>query len=380
MISKTKIRNSGNSILIPDESVQDSLRGILKHLLITGQVDSVFALRRTKQEGRYCYSLISDPELLDEVFPFHPVMPVQGAKPLSELTGTESLRNPVAVLMRPCEIRAFIENVKQSQGSFDNMFLISCTCPGVIPAPRLLKEDRETILSSYKRDAGTGALPENIRNACRTCTEFVPETHVDMTVIIASDNIREQGSIYLNSETAMKITDGLESFTPGTGIPLLETVSKLLETRLQNRMSLLDEIPAVENGLNSLVDLFSTCINCRGCREACPLCNCILCDYETSRTQHSPELIHSEAKRRGAIRVPSGTIQYQLGRLMHISPFCVSCGQCSDVCPVDIPVSDIFTRAAHLVQLALDYTPGKSLDDDMPMSTYIEKELQDITD
>ncbi|MCK4506697.1 MAG: 4Fe-4S binding protein, partial [Candidatus Aegiribacteria sp.] len=59
---------------------------------------------------------------------------------------------------------------------------------------------------------------------------------------------------------------------------------------------------------------------------------------------------------------------------------CVSCGQCSDVCPVDIPVSDIFTRAAHLVQLALDYTPGKSLDDDMPMSTYIEKELQDITD
>ena len=91
MISKTETENSVNSILVSDESVQDSLRRILKHLLVTGQVDSVFALRRTKQEGRFCYSLISDPELIDEVLPFHPVMPVQGAKALSELTTTEIL-------------------------------------------------------------------------------------------------------------------------------------------------------------------------------------------------------------------------------------------------------------------------------------------------
>lgn len=380
MNSKTDNRIPVNSILISEKPVQDSLKRILRQLLDTGRVDSVLALRRTSQEGRYCYSLISDPELLDEVFPFYPVMPVQGAKALSELTGTEFLKNPVAALLRPCEIRAFIENVKQSQGSFDNLFIISCTCPGVIPAPRLLGDDRESILSSYENIAGTGTLPENIRNACRTCTEFVPETHADMTIIIASDNVQEQGRIYLHSETAMKIADELESFTRQTGIPLKETVSELLKTRQQNRNSLLEKIPSVKDGLNSLVDHFSTCISCRGCREVCPLCHCVLCDYETARTQHSPQLIRAEVKRRGALRVPSGTLQFQLGRLMHISPFCVSCGQCSDACPVDIPVSDIFARAAHLVQSALNYSPGKCLDDDPPLSTYREKELQDITD
>ncbi|MCK4505942.1 MAG: coenzyme F420 hydrogenase [Candidatus Aegiribacteria sp.] len=371
MILKTETRNSGNSILVSDESVQDSLRRILKHLLITGQVDSVFALRRTKQEGRFCYSLISDYELIDEVLPFYPVMPVQGAKALSELTTTETLQKPVAALLRPCEIRAFVENTKRSQGSLDNLFIISCTCPGVIPSSRLLMDDRETVLTEHS---------ENIRNACRACTEFVPEAYADMTVVIASDTTPENCRIFLHTEKAGIIADGLSSFTPEAGVPLKETVADLLKVRQLNRENLLAETPAVKDGLDSLINLFSTCINCRGCREACPLCHCVLCDYETARTQHSPELIRAEAKRRGAIRVPSGTIQFQLGRLMHISPSCVSCGQCSDVCPVDIPVSDIFTRAAHLVQSALDYIPGKSLDDDPPMSTYIEHELQYITD
>ena len=372
MISKTETENSVNSILVSDESVQDSLRRILKHLLVTGQVDSVFALRRTKQEGRFCYSLISDPELIDEVLPFHPVMPVQGAKALSELTTTEILQKPVAALLRPCEIRAFVENSKQSQGSLDNLFIISCTCPGVIPASRLLSEDREIILSEHS---------ENIRNACRTCTEFVPDNNVDMTVVIASDIAPENCRIFLHTEKAAIIADGLESFTPEAGThPLRETLSVLLKIRQLNLENLLAETPAVENGFDSLINLFSTGINCRGCREACPLCHCVLCDYETARTQHSPELIRAEAKRRGAIRVPSGTIQFQLGRLMHISPSCVSCGQCSDACPVEIPVSDIFARAADLVQTTLNYKSGKSLDDDPPMSTYIEQELQNITD
>lgn len=329
MISKTETRNSGNSILVSDESVQDSLRGILRHMLITGQVDSVFALRSTKQEGRFCYSLISDYELIDEVLPFYPVMPVQGAKVLSELTTTEILQKPVAALLRPCEIRAFVENAKQSQGSMDNLFIISCTCPGVIPASRLLMEDRKIVLSEHR---------ENIRNACRTCTEFVPEVHADMTVVIASDVTPENCRIFLHTEKAGFIADGLESFTSEVGVPLKETVADLHKIRQLNRENLLAETPAVEGGFDSLINLFSTCINCRGCREACPLCHCVLCDYETARTQHSPELIRAEVKRKGAIRVPSGTIQFQLGRLMHISPSCVSCGQCSDVCPVAIGI------------------------------------------
>ncbi len=360
-----------NSVLISESSTRDTLRQILHQLLENGEVESVFALRGTRQEGRYCYSLITDPSMMEEVLPFHPVMPVQGAKALSELTITEPLKRPVAALLRPCEIRAFVENVKQSQGSLENIFIISCTCPGVIPASRLLKEQRDDILGNHD---------ENIRNACSTCTEFIPGVQADMTVLIASDEPQDGTVIYLHTEKAIEIAEKLDSFKLETGKPSAELTSGILEARRKALKELLRDIPALGDGLHSLISLFSACIGCRGCREACPLCSCILCDYETARTVHSPELVRAEAKRKGSLRIPTGTLQFQLGRLMHISPICTACGQCSDVCPVDIPVSDIFIRAANLVQESLNYFPGRDTDDTPPLATFVEKELLDITD
>lgn len=347
------------------------MRRLLTQLLENREVDSVFALRETRQEGRYCYSLITDPSLVSEVLPFHPVMPVQGARALSNLTITEPFDRPVAALLRPCEIRAFVENVKQSQGSLENIFIISCTCPGVIPASRLLGEERDEVLRNPD---------ENIRNACRACTEFIPGAQADMTVIIASDKPLDGAVIYLHSERAVETAEKFDSCTLEKGPPPTELTSELLEARGKALKELLRDIPAPGDGLRSLVSLFSACIGCRGCREACPLCSCVLCDYETARTAHSPELVRAEAKRKGSLRVPSGTLQFQLGRLMHISPICTSCGQCSDVCPVDIPVSDIFIRAANLVQESLNYFPGRDTDDTPPLATFVEKELLDITD
>ncbi len=360
-----------NSVLVSTSSTLDTLRRLLTHLLENREVDSVFALRGTRQEGRYCYSLITDPSLVSEVMPFHPVMPVQGARALSNLTITEPFDRSVAALLRPCEIRAFVENVKQSQGSLENIFIISCTCPGVIPASRLLGEERDDVLRNQD---------ENIRNACRACTEFIPGAQADMTVIIASDKPLDGTVIYLHSERAVEIAEKFDSCTLDKGSPPTELTSELLEARGKALKELLRDIPAPGDGLRSLVSLFSACIGCRGCREACPLCSCVLCDYETARTAHSPELVRAEARRKGSLMVPSGTLQFQLGRLMHISPICTSCGQCSDVCPVDIPVADIFIRAANLVQESLNYFPGRDIDDTPPLATFVEKELLDITD
>ena len=359
------------SVLISESSTQDTLKQLLSHLLENGDVDSVFALRGTRQEGRYCYSLISDLSMIDDIFPFHPVMPIHGARALSELTITEPLNRPIAALLRPCEIRAFVENVKQSQGSFENIFIISCTCPGVIPARKLLLKNRDNVLENHD---------ENIRSACRTCTEFIPGPQADMIVLMASDGPQNRTVIYLQTKKAVRIAEMLDCFTAETAPPLDELTSELFETRKNALEEFLGDKPAVSDGLQSLVSLFSACIGCRGCREACPLCSCVLCDYETARTVHSPELVRADARRKGSLRVPSGTLQFQLGRLMHIAPLCIACGQCSDVCPVDIPVSDIFIRAGNLVQKSLDYFPGRDVDDAPPMATYVEEELLDITD
>ena len=98
-----------STLINTESSPGDTLRYLLRKLLESGEVDSVFALRKTMQKGRYCYSLITEPSRVDEILPFHPVMPVQGARALSQLTITEPFGRPVTALLKPCEIRAFVE-------------------------------------------------------------------------------------------------------------------------------------------------------------------------------------------------------------------------------------------------------------------------------
>ena len=53
---------------------------------------------------------------------------------------------------------------------------------------------------------------------------------------------------------------------------------------------------------------------------------------------------------------------FNLVRLLHLMDSCIGCGQCEDVCPVDIPLTFIHRRFAKRIQDILDYVPGINLE------------------
>ncbi len=58
---------------------------------------------------------------------------------------------------------------------------------------------------------------------------------------------------------------------------------------------------------------------------------------------------------------------------------CVSCGVCSDACPVNIPVAKLFSYVAAQTQEAFDYCSGESLGDTLPMKEYKLDEMGELT-
>jgi formate dehydrogenase subunit beta len=355
--------------------VAEGLRKLLSDMLESDLVAGVFALRRLDPGGAVGYSLTADPAKVADLLPFHPLMPAQGGRVLGRLTGTEALAEPVAALLRPCELRAFVELVKRHKGNLENLLLISCTCPGVYPLSASLDGGLGSKLEAYRSAAAGNQVPEDLRPACTACVEFVPRG-ADMTVRLVGGGKTE---VLLETPRAEEVAAKLDRQTREASGDSAATEA-LSALRSANREKLFGEDAAAHGGLEGLVRMFGRCIGCRGCREVCPVCYCDLCEFASRRSDLKPEWLRADLDRRGGLRLPTGTLTFHLGRLTHMAGSCVACGQCSDVCPADIPVSTLFSRVGASVQGIFEYLPGGDADEPLPLTVFNTEELTEVED
>ena len=101
----------------------------------------------------------------------------------------------------------------------------------------------------------------------------------------------------------------------------------------------------------------SRCIKCYGCIEACPICYCVECSTK------KPHLV------RPGILPPD--FMFQMIRFAHIADSCVNCGQCSDVCPMNIENS-LFMHAQQVeLEKMFGHTPGQDME--LPVLAFAEE-------
>ncbi|KPK45538.1 MAG: coenzyme F420 hydrogenase [Nitrospira bacterium SM23_35] len=362
-----------------DKTVSDGTRDFLRFLLESKKVRGVAVLTKEGKSGCVSYSLITDPEKMAEAVPFYPVMPQNAGKCLSLLTSKAPFDEPVAVVLRPCEQRAFVELVKRQQGSLDNVITISSVCAGVYPLKTIVRENEDKLLKDYWSVVADGKLPEGIRDACSCCEHFVP-IGADIVIPIAGEqHTGKECKLFANTEKGAELLKEMDGKTKESELETkgTETIRQL---RQKNEEKMLPDLEKRLSGLDGLVEMFSTCIGCHGCRSVCPICYCRLCEFDSPRSEYGAEKYETELRKRGGVRIPPGSIAFQIGRMIHIGLSCVACGMCSDVCPVDIPVANIFRKTGKAVQDAFEYIPGKDIEDKIPVTTFEEDELASVED
>ena len=369
---------------VKEQNLLISLQGFFKALLENGDIEAVLVPQHLPMKNSVMPTLVTDPEKIDGVDPLAPVFPMNAAKIVSKLT-RRPLDGQIAVVLRPCEIRAFIELVKLKQGRTDEVVLISMDCYGAygnVDYGRFAGDDGgdaslrffENIISGK----GTAWEDIDISPACKACDQPVSE-NADLQIGTLGVDTKDQlllKALTFSGETLLEKLDLPETPEPETRKTAIET---LVSDRIAYRDKIFDETSEATADLNKLTTYLGSCINCYNCRVACPVCYCKECVFSTDVFDHEPTQYLNWAKRKGIIKMPTDTVFYHITRLAHMSTSCIGCGQCSNACPNDIPVMEIFRTVANYTQKAFDYQAGRSLDDELPLSVFREKELSELT-
>jgi len=354
--------------LLPEEGA----RMLLQHLLDSGKVEGVISLDRV-EGGGVAYSLITSSEKASSSVPLYPLMPVNLGQVLTRFTLKEGVTRPIAVLARPCELRAFLETIKRRQGRTENLLFISQTCAGVFPSDRAVDGSLDAKLPEYWDIIRRNDLNSELRTTCQSCVEFMPYM-ADITLRVVDGE--KELMIVANSDKGEGMLAGMPGMFEEGGLDE-QRISALREKRRAARSSILGRDADIR-GIEGLVKTFGRCIGCHACSKACPICYCTSCAFESTTFERKPEDHAGELEVKAGVRLPSGTVFFHLGRMVHMALSCVACGSCQDVCPVDIPVAIAFKKVGESLQSRFDYVPGRDLKEILPVSTFNLEEFTDI--
>ena len=359
------------TIPLTNGSVVETLNGFFRNLLEKKIVDALVVPQAVLSGKSYAHTLVTDPSQIRHAAPFLPVLMVNGAKVLASLTGWDPGKTIGAVL-RACEIRALIELAKLKQANLERVVLIGVDCLGTVESSefeKMVEGDRELKIEEFLSDVCEGSAAA-LRKACQVCPYPVPQ-NVPISLGFIGVDLSKEISVHASDDIAEQL--GMEKGE--NPAQRAEAVAKITEEKKKRREEFLVELKERFKSVPDLLNEFARCKRCFNCRQECPICYCKECVFLTSVFDHKPEQYLKWAERKGAIKLPYETLLFHLTRLNHMVFSCVECGLCSSACPNDLPVYDLFQYMGRDVQALFDYVPGMKIDDEPPVCTFKEDEL-----
>jgi len=376
-----------------------AISSILKCALKTKQIVGVVTVRTKTKGDRFSGIpvLITNPDdLNDTAGSLHCSVPNVVRFLKEYLDGGFSKK--LAVVGKPCDIRAIIELQKRYQTEIDDNILVGVNCTGTIsPATARKMYSKEFKVDPNdvtREDIDDGKLTITLKNGksitkdllnlekkglgrrsnCQRCEINIP-TFADMACGKWGTESEEKPGTFVEVYSAKgrslveeAISNGYIEINKPTkeSIAIRQEKDRIETEHAFSRRAIdFDPIMAMsyQNRLAYWVKEFEKCIKCYGCRDACPICYCETCLLEANRDFLEAGVIPPNAL-------------FPLTRLAHVADSCVNCGQCQDACPMELPLSLLFSLQNARLSEVFDYISGTDIEQGPPLNTAMVEEMQ----
>jgi len=369
------------TLIVNEGKTRQAINSFLKELFIKKVVDTMLVPLAHPAGTNVVQALVSNPDYLDNADVYSPVMPVNAARIVQSITRLTPVDKKTAVVIRPCEMRAFVELVKLKQIQTDNLLLIGIDCPGAYSVkdyPKFVGEKKTS--DEFVKKYDKWAEDTMLRSGCQICEYPYPLT-ADITIGVfggdPSKNLLLMAETAKGEEALTKL--GLKMDTDSEAAQKRQAaIAKYIPEIKERRKKFFAKTREEIGGEEKLATVFAQCIKCQNCRQACPVCYCRECFFVSPTFELESDKYLRQAEKKGAVRMPSDTLLFHLTRMNHMGASCVGCGACEEACPNDIPLLKIFQLIGSDVQTLFEYVPGRSTEDALPASVFKEKELERI--
>lgn len=195
---------------VKDGSITGAMRLLLRQLLEKKVVDAVLVPLELPSGESVVQSLVTRAEALDAASPLAPVLPVTTANIISKITRMASSEKKIAVVARPCELRALVELVKLKQASLDNIVLVGVDCFGTYSVPdyRQFAQGTRAAGDEFMKGVKAGKADGRLREACQIC-EYPYPLVADMTVALIGCDFSRELLLVANTTAGEQVAAGL---------------------------------------------------------------------------------------------------------------------------------------------------------------------------
>lgn len=351
--------NANRILHIRENDAAGTLRSFLSAWWSRLELDAMLAPLELPDHGGAAPQAIERPEDLSRVNPFLPVMSANSASLVDGFV-KDHPGGRLAVILRPCELRALVELRKRervqipplTQGSdARGLIVIGVDCPGTFPhaeyARRVAgqREDAKMIRVGMAYDRRDCSIPHEVRTACQLCASPGP---MGADVLIGTIGIVEEDVLLVIArDEEMDASLGLREVADGLAderqVVLREMmVGDMVDKNARKRSDLIEAQARQAEEFDSVMAMFARCTLCADCLDACPLYNGELAGMlgVNGAYQRTHPLL---------------TELVSWGRWL---ASCSGCGMCQEACEKGVALTPMVVALAHRIQRGLKYTPG----------------------
>lgn len=251
---------------------------------------------------------------------------------------TDKIEGKILVFLKPCDTYSFNQLLTEHRFDREKVYAVGIPCEGMADIAKVKAISGDGI-------AAIGSDGDKL---------VVTTLYADEPVVIAANDVLAERCINCKSKKHVAYDE------------LMGEEGEVIESNRFDEVARLEAMTADERFAFWQNEL-SRCIRCNACHDACPACTCEKCVFDNPNSGVENKSPANEFEEK----------LFHIIRAYHVAGRCTDCGECSRVCPQNIPLHLLNRKfIKDMNDFYGEYQAGAEVGSRAPLVDYTTEDLE----